>query len=368
MINKKLALKLMTIVLGIGISININPSTVSANAGNTKQVNMYQNKVTLKRLVGKDRFETCLKVFDEFSSIGHRPDTIILANAFNYADAVASAPLTKKYNAPIMITGADKLEPRIEAKIKSANIKKVIIVGGTGSISSNIKNHLKSKGLSVERVGGKDRTETSIKIAEKIEHPYGVILVDGFNGFTNALSLSTESGIWDKPIILTNDKDDLSFDDIPGLWEYIQTHKDKSPNPMGFHIGFYMKNFKPNLMKERHENIYGGRSVGNIYRDNLNIVGGQSGFETPEDVIMTSATDFPDSLCASALAIKLKAPIVYAGGKREEVIGDILKSSNWQETLKWNFYDNYLAVKNIYYLGGEKLVPDNSYKKLTGNW
>lgn len=55
---------------------------------------------TITRLAGFDRFETASKIA---KSGWTQSDYAILAYGGNYPDALSSAPLAKKYNAPILL-------------------------------------------------------------------------------------------------------------------------------------------------------------------------------------------------------------------------------------------------------------------------
>ncbi|SFE55450.1 cell wall-binding repeat-containing protein [Peptostreptococcus sp. D1] len=90
-----------------------------------------------KRIAGKDRYETSLKIATEFGD----SDVVILTSGKNFADALAAAPLAKKMNAPIILIEENKLSQDCEKIIKKA--KKVIVIGGEASISEGVINTIK---------------------------------------------------------------------------------------------------------------------------------------------------------------------------------------------------------------------------------
>lgn len=89
-----------------------------------------------KRIAGVDRYETSEKVAEEFGKY----DTVILASGMNFADALAVSPLSKKLNAPILLTDGINLSDNAKKIINS--VKKVVIIGGEQSISKSLENSL----------------------------------------------------------------------------------------------------------------------------------------------------------------------------------------------------------------------------------
>ena len=81
-------------------------------------------------------------------------------------------------------------------EIKRLKAKKVVLIGGTGVISSNVENTLKSKGLTVSRIGGQNRYDTSLLIAkelDKLVDVHTVYIAYGF-GEPDALSIAAQAG------------------------------------------------------------------------------------------------------------------------------------------------------------------------------
>ena len=88
-----------------------------------------------KKLSGSNRYLTSLKIAEEgFGSA----DTIILASGESYPDALSAISLSKKYNAPIILTEKNKMVAEVSKYVK--NTEKIIIVGGNNSVSSGIFN------------------------------------------------------------------------------------------------------------------------------------------------------------------------------------------------------------------------------------
>lgn len=120
-----------------------------------------------KRIAGMDRYETSEKIASEYDKY----DTVILASGTNFADALAVSPLSKKLNAPILLTDGNSLSYGAKKIINS--VKKVVIVGGEKSISKNLENSIfgskaESKDVKTDEKNEKNRkNEDSDKNTQK---------------------------------------------------------------------------------------------------------------------------------------------------------------------------------------------------------
>ena len=94
---------------------------------------------TGKRVSGKDRYETALEIaklsFD-------KNNNAILASGEVFADSLSAVSLTKKHNAPIVLTQSDSLTENAK---KYLNGKNVFIVGGEKTVAKNILTNITSE-------------------------------------------------------------------------------------------------------------------------------------------------------------------------------------------------------------------------------
>lgn len=156
--------------------------------------------LTQKRLWGQTRYETAAAI----SNAGWTTSTYaVLASGGDFPDALCSAPLAKKLNnAPILLTQKDVLNPSAEDQLKKLQVKTVYIVGGTGVISADVEKRLIQLGMSVTRIAGNDRYETSVKVAEQVGFSGQLVVASGEN-FADALSIAPIAAEKSMPIILT---------------------------------------------------------------------------------------------------------------------------------------------------------------------
>lgn len=137
------------------------------------------------KIVGKNRYETAAKIADELVKNNVSYNSVILVNSDkSMADGLSAASLSGKKNAPILLVKKDSIPAEAMAKIEKA--KNVYIIGGEGAISKKVENQLKGKNIT--RISGKDRYETSAKIANMLGGYKMAFIVNG------------------APILLTNGK------------------------------------------------------------------------------------------------------------------------------------------------------------------
>ena len=379
MFNKKTFTKLIALGL-LGVSLlSFTPEVkADANDGFTKSSYGYN----MKRLEGSDRFETAIAVSNEFKRLSdknnEKVENVVLANAFDYPDSIASAPLSKIYNAPLLLTEKDKLNSKTEAQLKKLKIKKVFIVGGTGVVSQNVENKLKSMGITVERLAGENRYQTSLKIANKVldyrlanapidftGYKYrSIFLVDGHR-YTDALTLAGMSGREDTAIVLLP-SNEVKIDDVKGLRELIdkaaegQNYKEIPTEKLGIYsfLPYFNEDFLENLpncyMHGANENKY----MSNLGINHLN----EAILRSDDNVMMATGENFPDALAGGALAAKLNMPVVFSGENLKETYKDL---GNAKEIIKEET-KIYRDTKNVYLIGGKAIVKDGAEKKLRG--
>lgn len=157
---------------------------VSDNAANAALAELGTG-ATKTRLGGQDRYQTNKLANDFAGSLagttgpgtttvaygqaGGARKTAILATGENFADALAAAPAVRGNGTgalPLVLTPTSNLSPVAEAQLTGNGITQVIIVGGTGAVSSAVESKLASDSIAVKRIGGLDRFQTATMIAD----------------------------------------------------------------------------------------------------------------------------------------------------------------------------------------------------------
>ncbi|KLU61368.1 N-acetylmuramoyl-L-alanine amidase LytC precursor [Peptococcaceae bacterium CEB3] len=247
-----------------------------------------------QRLAGHDRIGTALKIAQEGWTSAQ---TVVLCEESDYADSIAATPYAVSLNAPILLTSGDALDPRVVAELQRLKPQKVILLGGSGCLQPAIEQELSRLSLKGERIGGADRYETSILLAQHL-HSDSLILANGDN-FPDALSAASYAGIKQIPIVLTSKTFPASV-----VKYYDQVH----PQHL-LVIGGEGAIPAAELAKYHFsaETRLGGQDR---YDTNSKVVAYMQGAIQSNDLFLASGLTFPDAIAGTVLAAKLKAPLL----------------------------------------------------------
>jgi len=295
----------------------------------------------VKRLAGDDRYETAIKISkDNFKSA----DTVVLASGTNSADALAASSLATSKSAPILLTKRNEIGKNVFDEIKRLNANNVIVVGGKVSISEKVVSDLKDKNITVKRLAGDNRYETSYEIAKELlksNKAKEAIIVNGFKN-VDALSVSSLATKENLPILL-NDGNRLSKD-IKNIVEDSNIKK------------MYIIGGRTSLPRRIEDNIkaldieYERLAGEDRYETSSKIA--KYAYENSDKVILASGENSIDALAAGVLTKMEKAPMLLVQKRR------IPKSiSNRIEESK---------AKKFLLIGGEKTISDRVKDKVEG--
>lgn len=127
---------------------------------------------------------------------------VILTRDDVLVDAMTAIPLSKKLDAPILMTPSGSLDSSVLTEIQSLKATNVYIIGGTGAVSSGIEDTLRGMGLTVNRLGGTDRYATAFQIAKLVGPSKTVYMAYGY-GEPDAIAGSVFAAEQGYPVVLT---------------------------------------------------------------------------------------------------------------------------------------------------------------------
>ena len=296
-----------------------------------------QASPTDKRLGGIDRYDTSVKIsIDQWSS----SENVILVSGENFPDALCASPLSKKLNAPILLTETKELNAKVLVEIQRLGTKNVYIIGGTGVISDNVENTLKNLGINVVRIAGNDRYETSIEVAKYLGTITSAVIASG-ESFPDALSIASIAGAKQMPILLT-DKNNL-----PASVESFIKDNNIAQGYIVGGTGVVSSNIESKLAGYKRlagaDRFLTNAAIINEFINELSF----------DSIFIATASDYPDALAGSASAAKLNSPIFLTDGALQ------LKDSTLLIKLK--------DVKTLRILGAASVVTDAAVDNLIVN-
>lgn len=156
-------------------------------------------------LGGSNRFETAIKISENGWSTSDR--AVLINGEKGLVDALTATPYAYAKNAPILITAPGKLTPATANRLTKMGVKNVDVVGGTNSVSEGVVTELKNKGITVNRISGASRYDTSLAVAkeiDKIQDVAQIAVVNGDKGIPDAVSVAAPAASKKMPILLAD--------------------------------------------------------------------------------------------------------------------------------------------------------------------
>lgn len=143
---------------------------------------------------------------DELNAAEGTP--IVVAGGNVFADGLSISTIAASKGYPIVLTDANVLSEEALDTIKKVKPSKVYIAGGTGVVSENIEDQIKTTaGLSegdITRIWGQDRYETSLNIAKHFDLKSDIVTFASGENFPDALSGSVYTAKCSAPVILVS--------------------------------------------------------------------------------------------------------------------------------------------------------------------
>lgn len=290
--------------------------------------NVHAATPSVDRLYGQDRYSTNLSIIKKGWT---KSSYAVIASGEAFPDALCATPLAKSKNAPIFLTSKNGLSLDALKSLKDLEVKNVYIVGGTGVVSPNIEEQLKTLNITTTRLSGKDRYETSVKIAEMLGTENGIAVASSEN-FPDALSMAPIAAKMQMPILLS------SQSKLPDkVRAFI---KDKNI-PVSYIIGG-----TGSIGESVQSSLTNAKRLSGLNRfdTNISILKEFQGKIDFTNLYVASGKNFPDALSGSALAASKDAPIVLV----DSTLPQITKS-----------YLRLQSTKNISIIGGTGAISDS---------
>ena len=284
---------------------------------------MNKPKIGLTRLAGLNRVDTALEIAK--ANYTGQVSNVILATAENFPDALAGSVLAYKLNAPILLIGNTEDDQNKVISYMKDHLNPngtVYILGGNVAVSDAVKAKVTASGFShITRLGGVDRYETALKIADALDVKTGtpIVLVYGEN-YPDALSISSVAAAMQYPIFLVQ---------TDGINDVVKKKiADINPSKL------YIIGLQAVISTAVEDQVSKLTALGKV---NIVRLGGVDRFETSlavakyfnlsgQNVCVATGNNFPDALTGSVYAANSNAPIILADVNLSDNIMDYLKT------------------------------------------
>ena len=286
------------------------------------QVSLASNDYNVKRIAGVNRYHTAMNIAE---SAFTKCDRAVLVSGDNFADALTAGNLAD--HAPILLSEKEGISQGTVNTMYALGVKEVVIIGGEKSVPKSVEERLKKENLKVIRIAGRNRYETSTKLAKqlKAKNKDNVVLANG-EKFADALSAAPYAVQKKQTLVLTDGKTlpkDVKAQDVKAI-----IGGEKSVNIKGL---------------DKVQRISGK----NRYETSLEVL---KHMNKTQSAVIADGIDYPDALAAAPYAVKKNTGILLSDDTAIDKIKEYVDSQN---------------ISDITLIGGEKSVTKYQEQKFT---
>lgn len=286
------------------------------------QVSLASNDYNVKRIDGVNRYHTAMNIAE---SAFTKCDRAVLVSGNNFADALSAGNLAD--HAPIFLAEKDAISQGTVNTMYALGVKEVVIIGGEKSVPKSVEERLKKENFKVIRIAGRNRYETSTKLAKqlKAKNKDNVVLANG-EKFADALSAAPYAVQKKQTLVLTDGKTlpkDVKVQDVKAI-----IGGEKSVNIKGLNKAQRISG------KDRYET-------------SLEVL---KHMNKTQNAVIADGRDYPDALAAAPYAVKKNTGILLSDDTAIDKIKEYVDSQN---------------ISDITLIGGEKSVTKYQEQKFT---
>ena len=172
-------------------------STVAVSEAVEAELNSMNLQV--KRIGGKDRFETAQLIANELDSNNGKA---IVATGRNFPDALAVAPYAARNGIPILLTEIGSTPDYTKQALTGKST--VYVIGGTSAVDASVADQLPGD---VQRISGAGRFETASEIIKTFDFGDQQALVARGDDFADALTGAVLAAKKNAPLLLVEKND-----------------------------------------------------------------------------------------------------------------------------------------------------------------
>ncbi|MCS5723300.1 cell wall-binding repeat-containing protein [Herbiconiux sp. CPCC 203407] len=159
------------------------------------------NDYYVTRVDGANRYEVAVNLNSPFTSA----EVMYVASGQKYADALSAGPAAYAQGGGLLLTPRDSLPEVTRQEILREKPKRIVVVGGTASVSDAVYQQLAAVQPDIVRIGGADRYEVSRNILEyAFEGGVSDVFIATGNNFPDALAAGPAAGHLDGAVLLVN--------------------------------------------------------------------------------------------------------------------------------------------------------------------
>ena len=290
------------------VTVSYRATDVAGNVSDTATVDVPATEpgdIEVDRVAGATRYEGAVNI-----SQAAYPDTapvVYVTSGENYPDALSAGPAAAHEGGPLLLVQSNSLPAVVAAEIARLDPAKIVVVGGTLSVTEGVFNDLDALTDEIVRVSGVNRYEASRNVADYAFGDADVPLVYIATGekFPDALAAGGAAGSLDAPVVLVNGSaSDLDAETTALLDDLGTTETRVLGGEASVSAGVFA-----DLDAATEATRLGGA---NRYEAARAI--NADAFEEAERAFIATGLNFPDALAGSAWAAAAGSPLFVVPG------------------------------------------------------
>lgn len=248
---------------------------------------------TVSRVSGADRYATAVAI-SQAAFPGTAP-VVFIATGANYPDALAAGPAAAEQGGPLLLTPGDALPASVTAELRRLKPAKIVVVGGTASVSTAVIAELKRLQPKTVRLSGDDRYATARAVVDYAFGTVDDVYIATGGAFPDALSASAAG-----PVVLV---------DGAGSLDSATSTLVKSLHPDAILVAGGSASVSSSILTSLRK-IASTTRVSGADRYATSVAIAKQARTHAATVILATGEAFPDALAASAWAAKIGAPLI----------------------------------------------------------
>jgi len=186
-----------------GTGLHHAPTTTAAGPLQVSLYGVALHHVGTERLAGADRYATAAAVSVAAAHPGL--PVVVIASGAGFADGLGAAPAAAALHAPLLLVQPGAIPPATATELTRLRPGRILIVGGTASVSASVARALASYTAgAVTRLGGADRYATAAAVSAAV-FKAGVPVAFVVNGtsFADGVAAAAAAGHGGGPLLLS---------------------------------------------------------------------------------------------------------------------------------------------------------------------
>ncbi|WP_291039791.1 cell wall-binding repeat-containing protein [Herbiconiux sp.] len=181
------------------VAVDQSVGTVLTSGGSS--VEMYSATPTVARVSGGDRYEVSAAVSKR--QFAPMVPVVYVASGEVFSDALSASAAAGAHGGAVLLVRKNEIPGVVAAELTRLTPQRIVLLGGSSTISATVENELKSFSTDVIRIAGADRYEVSATVSSKA---FGtarpIAYVAAGTTFADALSGSAAAGRLGGPVLL----------------------------------------------------------------------------------------------------------------------------------------------------------------------